>query len=441
MRDQECVAGTNDKVSSLELQAAIARAAGLRAKAGGGASGEEAVIRQTFQELDTAHEELRAAEADLHARADELAAALAELEHERTRAREIFEGAPEAYVLSDATGRIVRANRRTSELLCIDPSFLPRKPLIGFVERADRVRVFELITKTGVGGEPSRDEIRLRPRGSRPSVTCIASVSRVVNDPEIALRWMFCELPAKTAPENTEPSVRASRETARLLAQVSQELRTNLSSVSGWLQIVRQNMLEHEHGFAAIASITRAVRNSIGVAERFAEYARLERDDAPLECVRMALPEVVGQLVEETRMTALQRGFRLSAFLRSGVPPIAGDRVQLHRALSRVVFDVARSTAPGGELYIAVSPADGRALLTIRSTGCGIDPTLLHQRENDAPTSTIDTELARARRWLELHGAIIQTQPAGADAHSSIAISFPQLTTESERTEAAPKAY
>jgi signal transduction histidine kinase len=431
MRDQECFAGTRSDVFASELHAAVVRAAGLRARAGGALGEDGGVFQQTFQELDTAHEELREAEAHLHAQADELASALAELECERTRAREIFEGAPEAYVLSDASGRVVRANRRASDLLRIDPRFLPRKPIISFVERADRARVFELITNTGVGGAPSKADVRLRPRGSQSSVACIASVSRATeHDPESDLRWIFCELPAQTSLQQGEPSECASRETARLLSQVSQELRTNLSSVSGWLHIVRQNMSEHDSGLRAIGSVMRAVRTTIGIADRLAEYARLERDEVPLACEPIALIEMVGQLIEETRVTALQRGIRLSALLRSGVPAIVGDPVQLQRALQRLLFDVARSTAPGGELYIAVSPSGGAALITIRSTGCGIDQTLLRSSET-GPSCALDTEIARARRCLELHGATIQTETAGPDGHSSIAISFPHLVVKS----------
>lgn len=373
------------------------------------------------QDLETTREELRETEDQLHAQADELANSVAALQLERRQTNDIFEAAPEAYLLSDAAGRVLRANARAAELLCIDPRFLQHKPLITFVAREDRARFLQLIIKTAADNGSSREEVRLQARGSRASVSVLACVSRAPSEEfDYALRWILCELPARPSSEVRELSPGASQDTARLLLQVSQELRTQLSSASGWLPTVRQHIAQQDLALRAIASITRAVRSSIGVAERLADYARLEREDAPLDCSQIALPELVGQLVDEVRSIALQRGFRLSALLRGGVPTIVGDPVQLPLALRRVLCEVARSTAPGGEVYVSVAPAGNRAVLTMRSSGCGIE----HEGGSDA-APPIDSDIARAQRCLQLHGASIQTEPCGAPGQFTVVVSFP----------------
>jgi signal transduction histidine kinase len=119
--------------------------------------------------------------------------------------------------------------------------------------------------------------------------------------------------------------------------------------------------------------------------------------------------------------------------LTSGVPVIVGDPVRLHRALSTLLFKVARTTAPGGELYVAVAPSGSTASITIRSTGCGIDLSLLQQGSDpSAQTGGIDTDLARARRCLERHGATVHVQAARPDGQFSIEIGFPRLVVNSD---------
>lgn len=69
------------------------------------------------EELRLQNEELRANDAELRAQHAELMAALANAEHERFRYRELFEFAPDAYLVTDSIGLILEANKAASELL------------------------------------------------------------------------------------------------------------------------------------------------------------------------------------------------------------------------------------------------------------------------------------------------------------------------------------
>ncbi|HKU37117.1 MAG TPA: PAS domain-containing sensor histidine kinase [Polyangiales bacterium] len=397
----------------------------------------DVVVASAFQELDVAHEELKQAEAYLHAQAEELASTVEALERERSESHDLFEHAPEPYLLTDMAGRILLSNRRAAELFNLECTFLRDKPLINFIERGDRSRFLELIAKLPPNGSTLRAELQLRPRGGKPSVRCITSLSRIANNAagaEAALRWMFCDWPMQWSDTGvfergaldaarSEPERAASRENTRFVAQLTQELRTNLSSTSGWLQVARQHLTEDAAGQRAFTSITRSVRGMIGLVDRLATYARLEQSEVPLRRVRVPLLEFTGRLVEELRTTALHRGIRLSALLESGAPVIVADPVQLHRALTSLMQHAARSTAPGGELYVALSRLGKGAVLRIQSTGCGIDNDVLQQSSGTGAQGDLD--LWRARRCLELHGAMLETESAGQTPQARITISFP----------------
>src|SRR5687768_6711741 len=69
------------------------------------------------EELHTALEELHIAEEELTHRNTELLTIQRTLEEERTRYRELFEFAPDGYLITDGAGTIREANRAASMML------------------------------------------------------------------------------------------------------------------------------------------------------------------------------------------------------------------------------------------------------------------------------------------------------------------------------------
>src|SRR5256885_15370978 len=62
-------------------------------------------------EVQKALEELNAAEEELHQQSDELASVRDQLERERRRYQDMFDFAPDAYLVTDPAGSIVEAYR------------------------------------------------------------------------------------------------------------------------------------------------------------------------------------------------------------------------------------------------------------------------------------------------------------------------------------------
>src|SRR4051812_20806562 len=67
-------------------------------------------------ELSTAEEELRASQEELRQQNEELLATQMLLEEERTRYRDLFNNAPDAYFVTDARAIIQEANRAAARM-------------------------------------------------------------------------------------------------------------------------------------------------------------------------------------------------------------------------------------------------------------------------------------------------------------------------------------
>src|SRR5919112_1572357 len=144
-----------------------------------------------LEELRVADEKLRAADEELRQQNEELAAAHLQVDAERRRYQELFELAPDAYVVTSLTGIISEANQSASRLFGIPPDFFRGKALAAYIDPEDRSRFRALLHERG------QRETRTTPfkfrsrRGQRSDVEMTYSV---VEDPEgtaQGFRWLI----------------------------------------------------------------------------------------------------------------------------------------------------------------------------------------------------------------------------------------------------------
>lgn len=90
-------------------------------------------ITNALEELEIANEELHQQNQQLCRQNEELSVARLALVAERQRYQELFEFAPDAYLLTDNDGVIQEANCAAASLLIVSQKFLAGKPLLVYV--------------------------------------------------------------------------------------------------------------------------------------------------------------------------------------------------------------------------------------------------------------------------------------------------------------------
>ena len=140
----------------------------------------DGVLMESFEKLYHVVEELHIAEEELRQQNEELAAARLVAEGERQRYQELFDFAPDGYVVTDATGTIQEANRAIATLLAVSQDFLVGKPLVVFVADKDRTPFHVQLTRL-TGLQRFEDwEVYLQPREGKPFPAAIT----IMRDPE-----------------------------------------------------------------------------------------------------------------------------------------------------------------------------------------------------------------------------------------------------------------
>lgn len=125
------------------------------------------LLPSAFKELGIASEELNVALEELQRQNQELALAKTLLETQRQQYQELFEFAPNSYLLTDAAGIIKEANHAAGELLNISQQFLPGKPLSIFIAEADRPNFYSQLNKLAEAQVMQEWEIHIAPRHSQ----------------------------------------------------------------------------------------------------------------------------------------------------------------------------------------------------------------------------------------------------------------------------------
>ncbi len=156
------------------------------------------LLRAMMTELSVTIEELTVAEEEMRVQNDALSAAGMSLEAERQRYRDLFEFAPDPYLVTDLSGVVQEANRAAHALLGLGPRSLVGKPLLVHVAPEDRLAFHTGLTqarRTGGSGavpEVQEQDLTLHPRKLPPvNVVSRTALIRDAQGQPDAMRWLL----------------------------------------------------------------------------------------------------------------------------------------------------------------------------------------------------------------------------------------------------------
>jgi len=192
--------------------------------------------QRVLQELETAIEELHVAGEELREQNEALLAAQSQIVDERRRYQELFEHAPDGYIVTTIEGIIQEVNRTAADMLGVAPDVLQGKPLVIYVSGPNR-RAFTDLTGRLRGGETDRIsgwEVGLRRRGGGHTIASVTAVAaRDTRGGVTGVRWMLHDVT-----ERRQAEAAAGRYVNRLevLAQMDRAM-LSATSLKGTAEI------------------------------------------------------------------------------------------------------------------------------------------------------------------------------------------------------------
>jgi signal transduction histidine kinase len=223
-----------------------------------------------------------------------------------------------------------------------------------------------------------------------------------------------------------------------LIANVSHDLRTPLTSLHGYIEtlLMKENNLtaaERRDYLKTAANHSEQLNRLIG--ELF-ELAKLDSVETLLNIEPFSLAELAQDVAHSFNLSAEKHNISIKTKFGSNVPFAYGDIALIQRVLENLIENAMRYTPQGGEIAISLSAKNENIVVSISDTGCGIkkeDVPHIFDRFYRATKSRENGDfhsglgLAIVKRILSLHGSDIS---ADSELNKGTTFTF-QLTATS----------
>jgi PAS domain S-box-containing protein len=342
------------------------------------------LLDQSLAELRTTLEELHVAEEEILVQNQELAIAQAQIEIERQRYLDLFDFAPDGYIVTDTMGKIREANRAAAKLLNVPQQFLVGKPLVNYIpyeqRQAFRTQLDKLYQK-----QFQEWELTICPREkiAFDAAVTVSTIDDTSGNPT-GWRWLIRDI---TARKQAEAKIRAMQlqnlqleEAAKLrahfLAIMSHELRSPLNAIVGFSQV----LLRQTHNSLAqtqanmVSRILTSGRHLLTLIEDILDFSKVEAGKLKLELELLNLADLVVATTEEMRCLAEQKNLTLQVSLELENSIIVNDSVRLRQILLNLLSNAIKFTEVGRVEVKAWELDSDRIAIAVEDTGIGIDP-------------------------------------------------------------------
>jgi signal transduction histidine kinase len=204
-----------------------------------------------------------------------------------------------------------------------------------------------------------------------------------------------------------------------LVANVSHDLRTPLSSLKGYIETLelKNDQLSPDERKQYL-SIAKRQSDKLGhQVEELFELARLDSKEMKPELESFPISELVQDVVQEFRLAAERRKVDLDLRLPEDVPLVSADIGLIQRVLQNLIQNAISHTEEGGSVIVVLSAEPQRVAVRVEDTGCGIPRDELvqifdrfYQAEpgDGGGRRTGGLGLAIVKRILELHGSAVE---------------------------------
>ncbi|MBD0385250.1 MAG: response regulator [Nostoc sp. C3-bin3] len=211
---------------SQQIEAFSSRVTGLLQSTASEPYSQQELTTEAFEELQITLEELKIA-------SEELQATRIVVEQERQRYQELFDFAPDGYLVTDTNGIILEANRAASIQINVLQRFLIGKSLLTFIARSDHQTFFNYLTQLQHLDRGGEWEVCLQPREKICFDVALTAVTVCNSEGKaVSLRWLMRDITKRKRLESEREQLFASEQAARIAAQAAQKRSSFLAEAS-----------------------------------------------------------------------------------------------------------------------------------------------------------------------------------------------------------------
>lgn len=451
------------------MQALNERVSALLHYAHANSSQHSDLLPQALAELSNSLEELWTSQEVLHQQNQELLETHAALEVERQRYQELFEFAPDGYLITDTDGKIQKANHAISQLLKVPQSVLIGQPLTLYVTESEHRAFYAEFDRLLQVGRIQEWVTQLQPRcaAAFDAALTVTTVSDQTGN-IVSLRWLVRDITERkqleaaqlratlaeltnqaleaeiTQRQQLEQELRQQAESLNrantlkdeFLAIVSHELRSPLNAMLGWAQMLHSRQLDETMVDRAVATIERNARVQVKLIEDLLDISRIVRGNLHLNIRPVNLVSVIQGAIDSVQLAVTAKNIEIRTVLDESASLVSGDTDRLHQIIWNLLSNAIKFTPRQGQIEVRLERISSNAVITVSDTGQGIEPAFLpyvFDRFRQAERATtrhhggLGLGLAIVRQLVEMHGGTVAANSPGAGQGATFTVQIPLM--------------
>jgi PAS domain S-box-containing protein len=230
------------------------------------------------------------------------------------------------------------------------------------------------------------------------------------------------------------------------LATMAHELRNPLAPIRNAVEILKRPDISKDNFRLARDITERQVDQMERLINDLLDVSRITRGKIDLKKERITLHSIVEQALETSQPHIERMGQRITLSLPSAHVYFDADPVRLAQALSNLIDNASKFSAPNSRIHITAEVAQGRRrdsqielILSVKDNGIGIAPEHLPRLFEmfsqvasalERSQGGLGVGLSLVRALVEMHGGIVKANSEGIGKGSEFTIRLPVLDVD-----------
>lgn len=217
--------------------------------------------------------------------------------------------------------------------------------------------------------------------------------------------------------EQHEDILAAAKNRQDFTANVSHELKTPLTAIAGYAELIENNMVDQEKQIKFAGDIKKNADRLVVLINDIIRLSELDHSEAGVNFTQQNLYEVAKERVELLQHTAA--GKNVSLKLSGADTYFLSNRGMLVELLDNLIQNAIRYNVSGGKIQVEVKKENNKPVLIVEDTGIGIpekEQERIFERfyrvdkSRSRETGGTGLGLAIVKHIVELHGGVIELQ-------------------------------
>jgi signal transduction histidine kinase len=220
-----------------------------------------------------------------------------------------------------------------------------------------------------------------------------------------------------------------------VLALLSHELRTPMTTILGWASFIRSGMADPATAQRGVESIEQASRMQSRLIDELLDVSRIVTGKMLVDKQVLDVSSVVRNAVEVIQPAAQSASIEVHADLGGGPVFVDGDATRLQQVVWNLLSNAVKFTPRGGRIDVVIADRDDAVEIRVRDSGIGIDPEFLpyvferFRQAEDGPSRRyggLGLGLSIVRHLTELHGGSVHARSEGPGQGAEFQVRLPR---------------